>query len=63
MNCRRAATYAVNALLVLTIVAIIGATWLPAIYVSPWFQTNPWVRAHLLDLPPTAPTATPAAHK
>ena len=59
MTVRRAMTYLVNALLVLAIVGIIGATWLPAIYVSPWFQNNAWVRAHLLGAAPPAP----AAHK
>ena len=59
MTARRTAIYAVNTVLVLTIVGLIGATWLPAIYVSPWFQHNAWVRAHLLDAPPTA-TPKPA---
>jgi hypothetical protein len=58
MTARRAATYSINALLVLLIAFIIGATWLPAIYVSPSFQSNPWVRVHFLGLPATAP-----AHK
>ena len=48
MTVRRASVYAVNTVLVLAIAGIILATWLPAIYVSPWFQTNPWVRVHLL---------------
>ncbi len=58
MTARRTATYAVNTLLVLAIIGIIGATWLPAIYVSPWFQSNGWVRVHLLGLPATAPAAS-----
>ena len=48
MTARRAATIAANTALVLIIVGIIGATWLPAIYVSPAFQNNAWVRQHLL---------------
>lgn len=67
MTVRRATTYAVNTLLVVAIVLIIGATWLPAIYVSPRFQNNLWVRTHLLgrptpagaqkdDAPPKVPT-------
>ena len=55
MTPRRAATYAVNTLLVLSIAGIIGATWLPAIYTSGWFQHNAWVRAHLLHAPPLPP--------
>ena len=59
MTARRAATYAVNGLLVLAIAGIIGATWLPAIYVSPWFQNNAWVRAHLLHATATPPHDRP----
>ena len=54
MTVRKASVYAVNAVLVLVIAGVIGATWLPAIYTSPWFQNNAWVRAHLLRVPPTS---------
>jgi uncharacterized membrane protein len=43
-----AVVIAINAILVLTILGIITATWLPAIYTSDWFQHNQWVRVHLL---------------
>jgi hypothetical protein len=59
MTVRRAAIYAVNTLLGLTIAGIILATWMPAIYISPWFQGNRWVRVHLLGLAPT-PATQPA---
>ena len=62
MTARRATTYAINALLVLAIVGIIGATWFPAVYVSPWFQSNAWVRAHLLGLPATPPPPVAGGH-
>ena len=52
MKARRAATLAVNGMLVLAIAGIILATWWPAVYVSPWFQSNRWVRTHLLGEPP-----------
>ncbi len=55
MSGRRAATVAVNAALGLAIAGIITATWWPAVYVSPWFQRNRWVRTHLLgEAPATA---------
>jgi len=34
--------------IVLVIIGLITATWLPAIYSSTWFQHNRWVRVHLL---------------
>ncbi len=55
MTVRRASVYAVNTALVLAIAGIILATWMPAIYVSPWFQTNRWVRVHLLGEGPVPP--------
>ena len=61
MTPRRAATLAVNGLLVLAIAGIITATWWPAVYVSPWFQSNRWVRTHLLgEASPPAPKPPPA---
>lgn len=35
---KRALTILLNVLLVLLIVATITATWMPAIYTSPWFK-------------------------
>jgi hypothetical protein len=61
MTVRRAATYSVNTLLVLVIIGVILATWLPAIYVSPWFQNNRWVQAHLIGQPVTPPAVAPPA--
>ena len=61
MTARRAATYAVNTLLVLVIAGVILATWLPAIYVSPWFQNNRWVQAHLIGPTPASTPPPPAA--
>jgi hypothetical protein len=46
---KRTLVITINSLLALMIVGIILATWLPAIYTSPWFQKNHWVRVHLLD--------------
>jgi hypothetical protein len=45
---KRAIVFAINAVLVLVIIGLITATWLPAIYSSTWFQHNRWVRVHLL---------------
>lgn len=45
---KRTLVYTINAILVLIIVGIILATWMPAIYTSQWFQSNSWVRVHLL---------------
>jgi hypothetical protein len=45
---KRGMIVAINALLVVVIVLIILATWLPAIYTSQWFQGNHWIRMHLL---------------
>jgi len=45
---KRAARIFINTLLVIVIVGLITATWMPAIYTSPWFQNSHWVRAHLL---------------
>ncbi len=63
MTGRRVAMWAVNGLLVLAIAGIIGATWWPAVYVSPWFQSNRWVRTHLLGDPPPPPAGAPTARK
>ena len=46
MKC--ALIYTINTLLVLAIAGIIMATWMPAIYTSQWFQSNHWVRVHVL---------------
>ena len=59
MTARRAATAAVNAVLVLVIVGTILATWWPAVYVSDWFQHNRWVRAHVLGTTQATPPAAP----
>ena len=45
---RRPVTITINTLLALAIAGIILATWLPAIYTSRWFQTNHWIRVHVL---------------
>jgi len=45
---KRAIVISINAILVLVIIGIIIATWLPAIYTSRWFQNNRWVQVHLL---------------
>jgi hypothetical protein len=45
---KRAFIFTINAILILVIAGIITATWMPAIYTSQWFQTNHWVRVHLL---------------
>jgi hypothetical protein len=41
----------INAILVLVIAGLITATWMPVIYTSQWFQSNQWVRVHLLGDP------------
>jgi len=46
---KRALVYTINAILILVIAGIITATWLPAIYTSQWFQSNAWIRAHVLQ--------------
>ncbi len=45
---KRPVVIAINAILVLVIIGLITATWLPAIYTSQWFQNNHWVKAHIL---------------
>jgi len=47
-NMKRPVVITINALLVLVIAGLITATWMPVIYTSQWFQTNHWVRSHLL---------------
>jgi hypothetical protein len=38
----RTAVIIINALLVLTIIGVILATWMPVIYTSAWFQSHRW---------------------
>jgi hypothetical protein len=45
---KKSVVIAINTLLVVVIVLIILATWMPAIYTSEWFQQNHWVKVHLL---------------
>ncbi len=45
---KKSAVIIINTLLVVVIALIILATWMPAIYTSPWFQANHWVKVHLL---------------
>jgi hypothetical protein len=40
----RIAVIVVNALLVLVILGIVIATWMPVIYTSQWFQSHHWAR-------------------
>jgi hypothetical protein len=47
---KRVFVYTINAILVLVIAGIITATWMPVIYTSQWFQTNHWVRVHVLHI-------------
>jgi hypothetical protein len=49
---KRAAVIVINAILVLVIIGLITATWMPVIYTSQWFQNNHWVRVHLLKNSP-----------
>jgi len=45
---KRPVVIAINEILVLVIVGLITATWMPAIYTSRWFQNNHWVKAYIL---------------
>jgi hypothetical protein len=45
---KRAAVFVINAILVLVIIGLITATWMPVIYSSEWFQNNHWINVNLL---------------
>jgi hypothetical protein len=45
---KRPVVITINAILVLVIAGLITATWMPVIYTSQWFQSNHWVKVHLL---------------
>jgi hypothetical protein len=45
---KRPAVIFINSVLVVVIIGLITATWMPVIYTSEWFQHNRWIRTHIL---------------
>lgn len=45
---KKIAIITINTILVLVIAGLITATWMPVIYNTQWFQTNHWIRVHML---------------